>query len=275
MSRVADNNQPTNDLMTVYNAIQDYVFQNHKFCSVDEIIVATSISQEKCRKALRQLAKNDKLSVVFEGKGNPSIYAPTYMLQEILRSQPKPRWVEKYAFTGKKEGLRQIAEGRKKLEKYEMFERLLYGTSTPLEEAVAYALQYLEFKDVKHHKVEDIQDVSFMHDGKKYLLEIEGTNKQGDVQKVSQLDRWMRTEVDKDSNPDDIVGILVVNHLRSMDPSSRDKSPLTDHARNYLKLYHFKFFTTYFLFNTVKKVYGEGLKKEEARLSIVKGEHIN
>ena len=275
MGRVADNNQPTNDLETVYNAIEDYVFQNHKFCSVDEITVATSIYKEKCRKALEQLAKNDKVSVVFAGKGKPTIYVPTYMLQEILRSQPKPRWVEKYAFAGKKEGLRQIQEGRKKLEQYEMFERLLYGTSTPLEEAVAYSLQYLEFKDVKHYKVEDIQDVSFMHDAKKYLLEIERTNKQGDVQKVSQLDRWMRTEVDKGSNPDDIVGILVVNHLRSMDPSSRDKSPLTAHARNYLKLYHFKFFTTYFLFNIVKKVYGEGLKKEEARVSIMKGEHIN
>lgn len=274
MARPADPQKAKNELDKVYDVIEDYIFENHRFCSVDEIAKATALSRTTCGKHLEQLVKTDKVRVVFEGKGNPTIYVPTYMLQEILRTQNKPRWIDKYSFGEKQERLKQMREATKGIEQYEMFERLLYGTSTPLEEAVAYALEYIEFLNVKHHEDEDIQDVSFSYDTKKYLLEVEGTTKQGDVRKVEQLHRWVQNQVDQGSDPGDIAGIFVVNHLRHLDADERG-DPLTAHARRYLKMYGFKFFTTAFLFDVVKKVYTRKIAKDEAQRLVVKGEKIS
>ncbi|MBA7601303.1 hypothetical protein ES703_08372 [subsurface metagenome] len=274
MDRLAHPKQAESQLDRVYDTIEDYIFENHRFCSLDEISRAVGKSRPTCGKLLEQLVKSDRIRVVFEGKGNPTIYVPTYMLQEILRTQCKPRWVDKYSFREKKDGLKQMREATKGIEQYERFERLLYGTSTPLEEVVAYALEYLEFLNVKHHKDEDIQDVSFSYDTKKYLLEIAGTTKQGDVKKVSQLHRWVRNQVDEGSDPKDILGIFVVNHFRHLDLDKRG-DPLTAHARRYLKMYGFKFFTTAFLFDMAKKVHTRNIAKDEAQRLVVKGQKIS
>ena len=72
---------------------------------------------------------------------------------------------------------------------YELFKRLLYTTDFALEEAVAFALSWLEFEDVIHNKDNtDNPDVTFKHDGKKALVEIEGTTKAGGKAKVLQLE---------------------------------------------------------------------------------------
>jgi hypothetical protein len=274
MARPAHLQKAENELDKVYDAIEDYIFENHMFCSVGEISRAVGKSRPTCEKLLEQLVKSDRIRVVFKGKGNPTIYVPTYMLQEILRAQYKPRWVDKYSFHEKEESLKQMGEATKGIEQYERFERLLYGTSIPLEEAVAYALEYLEFLNVKHHEDEDAQDVSFSYDTKKYLLEVEGTTKQGDVRKVDQLQRWVRKEVDAGSDPGDIAGIFVVNHFRHLDPDERG-DPLTDHAKRYLKMYGFNFFTTAFLFDMVKKVHTRNIVKDEAQRLVVKGQKIS
>jgi len=274
MARPADPPKTENELAKIYDAIEDYIFENHMFCSVDEISRAVGKSRPTCGKLLEQLVKSDRIRAVFEGKGNPTIYVPTYMLQEILRVQYKPRWVDKYSFPKKKENLKKIREATKGIEQYETLERLLYGTSTPLEEAVAYALQYLEFLNVKHHKDEGIQDVSFSYDTKKYLIEVGGTTKQGNVEKVDQLQRWVCKEVDAGSDPEDIAGIFVVNHLRHLDPDERG-DPLTDHAKRYLKMYGFNFFTTAFLFDMVKQVHTGNPAKDEAQRLVVKGQKIS
>jgi len=255
----------------VYNSIEDYIFRTHKLCSIDEISKETKLPVGRCRKILEKLIQDKKVTVAYEGRGKPTLYIPPYMFEEVLRTQQKPRWVNKYAFNEKMKKLKQIEDVKKEIHHYEIIERLLYGTDIPLEESVAYCLRYLGFEDVQHHKEKDSHDISFLYSGIKYLLEVEGTTKQGSKDKVGQLRGWIEKEVDKGTNPEKLVGIFVVNHFRDKDPKERGE-PLTKHAVNYLKLYRMKFFTTYFLFNLMKKVVSGSITKKDACKVLIGGE---
>lgn len=259
------------EIENVYKFIEDYIFENHKLCSVNEIINALKISKRKCYRLLKVLISQKKITIAYEGIGRPTIYIPTYMFEEILRKQYKPRWVEKYSFKEKIKLLNKIEEMRKRILHYELIERLLYGTGEPLEEAVKYALEYLEFKNVERPQEKDSYDISFTYGDKKYILEVEGTVKSGSKDKVNQLDGWIKKELDMGEDPDRIVGVFVVNHFRDKDPVERG-DPLTNHAKLFLKYHHFKFFTTKFLFDIIKKVEEGSLSKENARKIIIEGE---
>ncbi|RLI39357.1 hypothetical protein DRO64_10640 [Candidatus Bathyarchaeota archaeon] len=255
----------------VYRFIEDYIFENHKLCSISEIINSLKIARRRCDRILKELIRQGKITVVYEGAGKPTIYIPTYMFEEILRAQYKPRWIEKYAFKRKSGMIKKINEMRKEISHYEILERLLYGTGEPLEEAVKYALEYLEFENVERPQEKDTYDVSFTYNEKKYIVEVEGTTKQGSKEKVNQLDGWIKKELNMDTDPSRIIGVFIVNHFRDKDPEERGE-PLTEHAKRFLKYHRFVFFTTWFLFNLVKKVDEDSLSKEEARKMVVKGE---
>ena len=255
----------------VYKFIEDYIFENHKLCSTSEIVNSLKIAKRRCNRIFKELIRQRKITVVYEGVGKPTIYIPRYMFEEILRTQHKPRWVEKYAFKKKLEMIEKINEMRREISHYEILERLLYGTGEPLEEAVKYALEHLEFENVERPQEKDTYDISFTRNGKKYIVEVEGTTKQGSKEKVNQLDGWVRIELNMGTDPSRIIGVFVVNHFRDKDPEERGE-PLTEHAKRFLKYYRFVFFTTCFLFNLVKKVDEGSLSKEEARKMVVKGE---
>ena len=255
----------------VYRFIEDYILENHKLCSISEIVNSLKISRRRCTRVLKELIRQKKITVVYEGAGKPTIYIPTYMFEEILRTQHKPRWIEKYAFKGKSGIIKKINEMRKKISHYEILERLLYGTGEPLEEAVKYALEYLEFENVERPQEKDTYDISFEYNGKKYIVEVEGTTKQGSKEKVNQLDGWIKKELSTGADPNRIVGVFVVNHFRDKDPEERGE-PLTEHAKRFLKYHRFVFFTTIFLFNLVRKVHEGSLSKEKARKIVVEGE---
>lgn len=259
------------ELKAVRDAIEEYISEKHKFCSIKEIVEITNFSKSKCKSILDELIKKSFVYKAFESRGSPTIYMLNYMMQEVLRMQSRPKWVENYAFEEKKEILKKIGKSREELSNFEMRERLLYSTGIPLEESVAEALNFLQFKDVKHHKNKDACDVSFNHGSKKYLLEIEGTKKQGNKKKILQLDGWRREELDRDADSDDIVCIFVVNALRERPPNER-ASPLTPHAINYLKSYKFRFLTTLFLFDLVKKVHNKEINEVQAQKRVIKGE---
>ena len=260
-----------NAMEEVYRFIEDYIFENHKLCSVNEIANYLKISRKKCYRIINELALQGKITMVYGGAGKTSIYIPTYMFEEILRTQHKPHWIKKYAFNRKLEMIQKIEEMRKKIFHYEILERLLYGTGEPLEEAVKYALEYLEFENVERPHEKDSYDISFIYHGKKYIIEVEGTTKQGSKDKVNQLDGWIKKELNMGTDPSKIVGVFVVNHFRDRDPEKRDE-PLTEHAKRFLKYHRFVFFTTWFLFDLIKKVDEGSLSKEEARKMVVIGE---
>jgi len=158
---------------------------------------------------------------------------------------------------------------------YDMFERLLYRTDIPLEEAVAFTLNYLDFQNVIHHKENrDYADITFDYDKIKVLVEVEGTTKQGDKDKVLQLEGWVKAEIEKgEKDPAQIQGFFIVNHFRETNPENRE-DPLTKHAKTFLKHYHFRFLTTYFLFKIVKQVNDGKLDTKNARQILWEGEKI-
>jgi hypothetical protein len=254
-----------NELKAVYDAIEEYIFEHHKLCSITEISQQSGLSKSECRKNIGYLVKEGEIYEAFKsGKTNPIVYIPTYMMDEILVTQKKPGWLEEYSFVEKKSILEEIEKCRENITLFEMFERLLYATNTPLEEAVAFALEWLGFKDVQHLKDSDAPDIKFKHNDKLFLVEVKGITGQGKKEYVAQLDTWIRKEMDEDRDPEKLVGVLVVNHFRTENPKERGE-PLTDFAKKYLKRYEFKFFTTCFLFDLINKVEKKGNNQRESK----------
>jgi len=199
------------------------------------------------------------------------------MMDEILWIQKKPRWLEEYSFEEKKSIHEEIEKCREDIKPFEMFERLLYATNTPLEETIAFVLDWLEFKDVVHVKENpDNHDIEFKHNGKLYLVEVkgkgEGRKGAGDKEDIQQLRSWVeRKIVNENMKRDELEGFFVINHYRKVNPEERD-DPLTPHAKEFLKLNNFKFITTPHLFNLIKKVQNSEITKEKAREEVIKGE---
>ena len=258
----------------IMEAVRDHIFQTHNFPQVTDISKLTGIPRSRCIGICNQLIGQKQLYKVFGGAGLPTVVLPYDMMQEVLRTQAKPKWMAKYSFKEKKDLDTQIKQLSGKVSEYEQFERLLYMTDIPLQEAVAFALEWLGFQDVKHYKEDtDNPDVTFMYEGIKALVEIEGTTKAGDKNKALQLDGWMKREImNFDRKASELKGFFTVNHFRETEPEKRG-DPLTIHAKEFLKLHQSHFFTTYFLFNIVKDVM-DGLSKEEARKKVWEGEKI-
>jgi len=271
-TRAPNFNQECEKVMEV---VRERVFQTHTFPQVTDISKLTGIPKFRCTDICNQLIKQKRLYKVFGGAGLPTIVLPHDMMQEVLRTQARPKWMAKYSFGEKKDLDAQIKQLSRRVSEYEQFERLLYATDIPLQEAVAFALEWLGFQDVKHYKEDtDNPDVTFMYEGIKALVEIEGTTKVGDKSKAQQLDGWLRREISEfNKKASGVKGFFVVNHFREIEPEKRGE-PLTAHAKEFLKLYQSHFFTTYFLFNIIKDAIN-GLSKEEARKKVWEGEKID
>lgn len=261
------------DYKKIIQEVREYIFRNHRFPSISQISESTRISVGKCKDLCLQLVRQKQLYMVFGGgRGLPIILLPYNMMQAILRTQAKPNWITDHGFTESEELYRKIAKLNKEINRYEMFERLLYTEDIPLEEAVAFTLDWLGFKNVVHYKDNpDNPDITFEDNGRLVLMEIEGTTKAGDKRKILQLDGWMTREINKGKARKELDGIFVVNHHRENAPDKRN-DPLTKHAREFLKHYSFRFFTTPFLFSIISSIVEGKLTKKEARKVVLKGE---
>lgn len=260
----------------VIEVVREHIFQTHNFPQVTDIVNLTGIPKSKCIDICNKLIGQKQLYKVFGGTGLPTVVLPYDMMQVVLRTQAKPKWMANHSFKEKHELDSKIATLNSKVTEYEMFERLLFTTDIPLEEAVTFVLKWLGFEDVVHYmENKDNPDVTFVCDGIKALVEIEGTTKAGDKGKAQQLDGWMKREItNSNKKANELKGFLVVNNFRETDPEKRGE-PLTPHAKEFLKLNQSRFFTTYFLFNLVKQVMDGSLSKEEARKKIWEGEKID
>jgi hypothetical protein len=133
-------------------------------------------------------------------------------------------------------------------------------------------LKFLELEDVVLVNDSNKHDISFIHEGIKYILEVKGLTKQGIKENITQLDSWIQQELSIESNDNKLMGVFVLNHYRHKDPKERG-DPLTTSAKKFLRYYKFKFFTTTFLFNIVKDVEQNKLTKDEGVIRIIKGEN--
>jgi hypothetical protein len=268
-------NSSAEEYRKVIESVKDYIFQTHRFPQVTDIVKLTGIPRSKCRDICGQLIGQKQLYEVFGGPSLPTVVLPYEMLQSVLRTQSKPKWMTEHSFKEKTELDDQINKLTSKVTEYEIFERLLYTTDIPLEEAVAFVLEWLGFEDVVHHKEDkDNPDITFIYEGVKALVEIEGTTKAGDKIKAQQLDGWMKREIiNFNRKASELKGFFIVNHFRETKPEKRGE-PLTTHAKEFLKLNQSRFFTTYFLLNIVKDVMAS-LSKKEARKKVWEGEKID
>ena len=262
------------DCRKIMQEIRDYIYKNRKFPSYKIVSDITKIPYNRCKERIDLLTGQGQLYPIVDGsQGVPTIIVPSEMISSIFYTQTKPDWVEAGGYR-LKEAIESVKIQQKlaeKIKEYDMLENLLYATGTPLEEAVTFALNYLDFSNVVHHfEDKNNADVTFEHDGKKYLTEIEGTNGSGDKEKVLQLNGWMVKELDSGRNSEDLIGIFVVNHEREKDPEKRG-SPLTEKAIEYMKYYRFKLITTPFLYSLVTEVHQGKRIKAEVRELLVDG----
>lgn len=260
----------------VYNAIEDHIFETHKFCSIKEIQERVGQGRSICEKALQDLLSQNKIYVAYQRQGVPTIYVPKYMMNEVLLTQSKPEWLENYRFEERNKIDTNIQELKNQLLQYEMFERLLYATGEPLEEAVYFGLKWLGIKKVQYHKKEDrdIQDIDFEINNTKYLVEVKGKTNPADKDDVEELNGWRKQEVLKEENEGKTIeSILMINHYRKTYPKQR-KEILTRHAKKWLKMYRLKVFTTPLLFTLIKDVEKRKLSREEAIARILQGQQV-
>lgn len=264
-----------NDCMKVMEVVGEYIFETHKFPQITDVSKLLGIPKAKCRKMCKQLIAQKQLYPVFDGSKLPTVLLPYDMMQDILRMQSKPNWIATYSSKEKEKIELKIKELGEQITIYEQFERLLYTTSIPLEESVAFTLDWLGFDNVHHFKEDtDNPDITFDYENIKALVEVEGTTKAGDKKKVQQLDGWITREIEQlNKKKDELQGIFIVNHFREIEPERRSE-PLTPHAKEFLKLYQCRFFTTSFLSKIVNKVMNGSSSKEKARAIIWEGEKI-
>ena len=254
--------------------LKDYVYRNHKLPSIKEISDITEISYNKCVKLCDTLeGQNQIYTISGGGRGIPRVIIPHDMMEIIFSTQPRPKWIdeEEYGFKEIKKLVVKSEEIHKELDKFYKIQLLLFGTDVPLEKSIAYVLEYLKFENVIHHlDNRDYADVTFDHNGIKYLIEVEGTTKQGNKEKVLQLSGWLKNDIEAGIAVKKLKGIFALNHERDNPPKLRG-DPLTPHAIQYMTLYDFILVTTQFLYNIVRKVHAGDISEMEAQKLLLQG----
>ena len=157
---------PGEDFRNVMQAVRDFIFDKHQFPQVNDIVESTGIQKPRCNEVVDQLIRQKQLYVAFEGGGLPRIILLYDMMQGVLMTQKKPDWLATCGFSEKTVIADQIEKLQKDAIQYEQFERLLYAADIPLEEAIAYALDWLKFENVVHHKDDSNNaDITFEYNG--------------------------------------------------------------------------------------------------------------
>lgn len=256
-------------------SVKEFIFERHRFPQVNDIIDITQLQKQRCNEVIDQLVRQKQLYVAFEGEGLPKVILLYDMMQGVLLTQKKPEWLSRYGFSEKTALSEQMEQLQRQAIQYEQFERLLYAADIPLEEAIAYTLEWLGFDNVIHHKDDpDNPDVTFEYEGVRALLEAEGTTKAGPKDKISQLNGWIQRELSNGADASKLCGFFAVNHFRDVEPAKRG-DPLTPHAKQFLRYYSkLSYFRTTFLFETVKLVTSGALIKTDACKKVWEGEKI-
>jgi hypothetical protein len=258
----------------ILNAVTEYILETHQFPSCTEISEYVKISKPTCLKLCKELVSDKQLCIVFEGEGRPSVYSPYDMMQVLLRTQKKPAWLSNYSFNDEPPLISKATEIEKNLQIYDIMKRLLYSTDMPLEESVAFSLQYLGFDNVVHQTDnKDNPDITLEYNNAFVLIEVEGKTRAGSKDKVLQLEGWVTREITSGKKNNEVQGVYVINHWRDTDPSLRS-APLTDHGKEFMNRYGFKLLTSPTLFLIMKDVIEGKLSKEDARKKVWEGDII-
>ncbi|MEM4202645.1 MAG: hypothetical protein QXS54_01110 [Candidatus Methanomethylicaceae archaeon] len=212
-------------------------------------------------------------AVILPGK-HPSASIEYYLpilqsLMEILPQLKKPsekemyppEWVSRYTFPEEEELLKKREEIDQQLAAFTLRKELLYAYGDRLEKAVRFPLEKFGFVVERLPEEESADFILKVNDKEVAAVEVTGSTKHINVDKVRQLLDFIWNFVRERS---EIKGILVANHFYEKPPEERGE-PFTSDALKTAQNNDVCLVTTIELFNVLQKLEEGKVKPEEIR----------
>jgi hypothetical protein len=257
----------------IINYVNKRFYEDHIASITDDIVKETKLTRSKASIYISKLVSNKKLYELYSGKGKATIYIPYEAMFGLLKNQSKPKWLSSYIHSEKSKFEENYSRVKKEYDYYQSLEDILYATDRSLERAISLCLEFVEFDRVLHLDSDDSHDVEFNHQGKVYIIEAKGKTKYADKDDVLQLNSWIGKIIENGGKADNTKGILFINHYRLDNPSNR-KEPLSSKAIEFLKLYNFKYITTFYLHKIISNFIDGKLTREQLKEKIINGQKL-
>jgi ribosomal protein S25 len=240
----------------VFTYVSDLALEEHRFVSVKDVEMKFEMGNEESREILNSLAENGSLQIVYQ---NPKIkvYAPKEIIEQIVRTVKKPKWVENYALPNKEQHLDQKRKLDEAFYEYDMFEELLYLKTHLLEEPAMFAFKWLGF-EVKSLSKGAYADFELTKENFLAAVEVAGGNGSCSMEEIRQLIQYHLEELKKDRSVPHLL--VLFNHYADRDLKKRDV-PFAANILEAGKKHGITLATTYQLYEKIKRV-KSGEKKE-------------
>lgn len=251
---------------TVFRFFVDKALEEHKFGSVKDVADKFSVGLPKSREILDSLVREERIVVVYE---NPQmrVYAPKEIIEQIVRSIKKPKWVERYALPNKQQHLTQKETLDKELYEYERFEELLYLKTTLLEEPAVFTFRWLGF-NVKPLPKGAYADFELMKDSFLGAVEVAGGSGGCSMEEIRQLIQYQLEELSRNR---DVPNLLVLfNHYAEKDIKERG-IPFAKNIVEAGRKHGIFLATTHQLYDKIKQVKSKEKTKEVVSKEIMEG----
>ena len=249
----------------VFTYVSDLALEEHRFVSVKDIEVKFEIDNNRSREILNALVETGKLKIVYQ---NPQIkvYAPKVIIEQIVLTVKKPKWVENYILPNKEQHFDQKRKLDKALFEYDRFEELLYLKTHLLEEPAMFAFRWLGF-DVKPLPKGAYADFELMKNDFLAAVEVAGGNGACSMEEIRQLIQY---DLEEQKHNRNIPHLLVLfNHYAEKDVKERD-APFAKNILDAGKKHGVILATTCQLYEKIRRV-KSGEKTENIVKEITEG----
>lgn len=251
----------------VIRAIEDRFYEEGKLSDKTDLHEATGISRNKLSSTLDDL-EGTGIVAIYDKEHVATVFATQRMVNSLSGQAGEPDWIEVHEFEEKRELAEGIRDANEKIADFRKIERLLFGSGDPLEDSVEYALTELGFEVTS---TESEEDHIIEQDDDIYVLEVKGVSEIIHKKHITQLAGWLDMKIDEGISSDNLIGMLVHNTERHEPPDERGE-PLTNTAKEFLRLRQSRHISTKKLFGLVKSVRNEEMSAEDARTEFLEGE---
>lgn len=233
----------------VLDAIKQRFYEEGELSKVRDIENFTGLSESQVRSVIDDM-KGNQITAVYEGTGDPTIYATEQMYNSIISEVGEPKWISDYEFAEKSDLRDEVREANKTISEYQIYEQLLYATGDPLEDAIEASLRILEFDP---ETTEEDEDFFFQTNGIHVVGEAKGVKEEVEKADINQLGGWIENKIDAGFSASELAGVIFHNAHRHVPPGDRG-DPLTQKAKEFIEIYSFNHISTYELYQYVKDV---------------------
>jgi NRPS condensation-like uncharacterized protein len=250
----------------VFMYVSDMALEEHKFISVKDVEAKFEIDNNRSRQILNSLVESGKLEIVYQNR-QIKVYAPKEVIEQIVRTVKKPKWVESHALPNKEHHMKEKIKLDESLFEYERFEELLYLKNEPLEEPVMFTFCWLGF-EVKRLPKGSFADLELTKDGFLAAVEVSGGNAGCPISEVRQLTDYFNKTLSEEQREIPHL-LLLFNHFNDKDLKER-KEPFAPEIRKAAKRYNITLATTNQLYEKIERV-KSGEKTENIVKEIMEG----